>query len=96
MLEKLSDSKLKQINHIIELGINYDWDRIHTSNLYMISFRKDKMRINIYTTTMTIATALAHPTKGKTQLYRRNVDLKIIEKIFKNPRVHTKKGYYTL
>lgn len=60
----------------------------------MISFKKEEARINIYYSTMTIGTCIRHPKKGKTQLFRRNVTLSELEKIFKNPRIHTTKGYY--
>lgn len=51
-------------------------------------------RINIYYTKGTVGTALDHPTKGKTQLFRKNVTYKQLEKLFINPRQHTGKGYY--
>jgi len=94
MLEKLSDNQIKVINEIIKIGLDNGWNKLYTPNLYMLSFKKENQRINIYTTTMTISTAINHPIKGKTQLYRRNIDLKNLEKIFQNPRIHTKKGYY--
>lgn len=65
----------------------------------MISFVKvidgDPARINIYLTKMTVATCINHPKKGKTQLFRKHVDEKLLGKIFSNPRVHTHKGYRT-
>jgi len=68
-------------------------------NIGMISFVKvingDPARINIYMTKMTVATAITHPRKGKTQLFRKDVDSKLMDKIFVNPRVHTHKGYRT-
>lgn len=51
------------------------------------------IRINIFWTTGTVGTCLDHPRQGKTQLFRRHVDLSTLREIFKNPRVHT--GYYT-
>jgi len=71
----------------------HDWQE----NIGMISFVKvingDPARINIYTTKMTVATAISHPRQGKTQLYRKKVGNELMAKIFKNPRVHTHKGY---
>lgn len=52
-------------------------------------------QINVWFTTGTVATSLRHPNKGKTQLYRKNVDIRLLAKIFENPRVHTDLGYYT-
>lgn len=69
----------------------------YQENIQMISFHKiidaSFARINIYLTKMTVATALNHPKHGKTQLYRKHVDFKLLERIFKNPRVHTDRGY---
>jgi hypothetical protein len=56
--------------------------------------RKTDCRINIYLTKGTVATALNHPKKGKTQLYRKNITYKQLEELFINPRQHTGKGYY--
>lgn len=72
----------------------------HQPGEKMISFARgdrdkgDWIRVNVYYTTMTVGTCLNHPTKGKTQLFRRNVDEKMLATIFKRPRVHTRKGYY--
>ena len=63
----------------------------------MISFTKEyngsQARINIYRTTMTVTTQLNHPKQGKNQLHRKHVSTELLKKIFKNPRIHTKKGY---
>lgn len=65
----------------------------------MVSYSKEinegTARVNVYLSKMTVATALNHPKQGKTQLYRRNVDAKLLNKIFINPRVHTNCGYKT-
>ena len=66
---------------------------VNNNNPHMISFRKGDTRINVYPSKMTVATCLKHPRKGKTQLFRRNVDNQLLEEIFKNPRIHTRKGY---
>lgn len=61
----------------------------------LISFRTGggAVRINVYYTTGTVGTCLEHPRMGKTQLFRRDVSLELLEKIFLNPRVHTELGY---
>jgi len=60
----------------------------------MLSFKKGVVRINVFYSTMTVATCIPHPTKGKTQLFRKNVSMTELDNIFKEPRVHTGKGYY--
>ena len=61
----------------------------------MLRFTNGREQINVYVGTMTVTTELKHPEKGKTQLHRRNVSMELLEKIFKNPRQHTGRGYYT-
>ena len=53
-----------------------------------------RTKINAYYTTGTVATAISHPSHGKTQLFRRNVSKVLLATIFENPRTHTGKGYY--
>lgn len=62
----------------------------------IISFRNDtaSTRINVYYTTGTIATCIDHPSKGKTQLFRRDQTTDCLQQIFSNPRIHTGVGYY--
>jgi hypothetical protein len=59
----------------------------------LLIFGRDGVRVNVYSTTMTVATCLNHPLKGRTQLFRRRVGLGLLERIFENPRVHTDRGY---
>lgn len=77
------------------VALNHGWTFLaHQPSNRMVSYKKEDMRVNVYYTTMTIATCMNHPVKGKTQLFRRDVTLEQLEEIFKNPRVHTLKGYY--
>jgi len=57
------------------------------------SAESDDVRINVYYTTRTIGSALAHPYQGATQLFRRNCTTEELKNIFENPRAHTGKGY---
>jgi hypothetical protein len=68
----------------------------YSEKLRVISFgNKASIRINVYWTTGTVGTCLDHPRQGKTQLFRRNIDLSSLREVFNNPRVHTGAGYYT-
>lgn len=60
----------------------------------LLIFDRDGVQINIYTTTMTVATALDHPKAGKTQLFRRGVSMGLLSALFRKPRLHTGKGYF--
>jgi hypothetical protein len=73
----------------------HKWDCIafYAASFHIILRRKnDKM--NVYLSTMTIQTCMNHPSKGNTQLNRRNLSPEQMEQLFINPRVHTGKGYY--
>ena len=79
---------------ITDLANSHGWDEIdYQDNIKMLSFSKLSMRINVYLTKMTVATCLDHPKHGKTQMFRRNVDIDLLTKLFKNPRHHSGKGY---
>lgn len=86
---------LRRSMAVCRIAEHYDWEYIGADDsVKMISFRNGDRRINIYLTTMTVATVLKHPTKGKTQLFRKDVSLYVLEKLFANPRTHTGRGYY--
>lgn len=83
------------LSDVESLAKNCGWLKIdYQENIGMVSFKKDKIRVDVYLSTMTVATAMKHPKKGKTQLFRRDVSLEQLDDIFKNPRTHTNKGYY--
>jgi len=81
---------------ITDIAVKNGWTFLeYQENIGMLSYVKEDMRINVYTTKMTIATCINHPKSGKTQLYRRNVWRKDeLNRIFLKPRVHTGKGYF--
>ena len=82
------------IEKIREIAAEGEWPEIdHQENIYMLSFKRAETRINVYYSTMTVGTCLNHPKKGKTQMYRRNVNEAELRKILANPRVHLNKGY---
>lgn len=60
----------------------------------LLIFVNASTQINVYYTKMTVATCLKHPKRGATQLFRRCVTMNELERLFKNPRLHTGKGYY--
>lgn len=67
----------------------------HNKSSKLLSFRSGTTRINVYYITAVVGTCLDHPTKGKTQLFRRNIDLNFLALLFRDPRIHYSKGYYT-
>lgn len=66
----------------------------YQENIGLASYSNGSVRINVYMTTLTVATCLKHPKKGATQLFRKNVNVKMLNDIFEYPRKHTGKGYY--
>lgn len=63
-------------------------------NIKLLIFVNGTAQFNVYYTKMTVATCLRHPKRGATQLFRRCVSMNELERLFKNPRTHTGKGYY--
>ena len=89
------------------LAAKYDWNYLKTGDWVIIfykNFQEDRAQINVYwnmkglnnpnNMQYTVQTSLKHPKQGKTQLNRKNIGIKQLEEIFKNPRIHTGKGYY--
>lgn len=66
----------------------------HQENIGLARYSNGAVKINVYQTKMTVATCLSHPKKGPSQLFRKNVTLDMLDQIFKEPRLHTGKGYY--
>eukprot|EP00286_Rhodomonas_abbreviata_P017800 CAMPEP_0181322652 /NCGR_PEP_ID=MMETSP1101-20121128/19343_1 /TAXON_ID=46948 /ORGANISM="Rhodomonas abbreviata, Strain Caron Lab Isolate" /LENGTH=346 /DNA_ID=CAMNT_0023430581 /DNA_START=104 /DNA_END=1144 /DNA_ORIENTATION=+ len=88
---------------VFELASSHGWEQVGEANKKsrVVSFVRlpssggnSRERINVYYTTHTVGTCLEHPHSGKTQLFRRDVDLAELEKLFHNPRAHTGRGYY--
>lgn len=89
-------TRLKRNKEIIStIATKYGWQETNdTNNGVMMTFIRDDKKIEVWPSKMTVATMLNHPKQGKTKLYRRNVwDVKVLEAIFNNPRVHTTGGY---
>jgi hypothetical protein len=80
--------RIAELNEYVELSLN------ETSHVLSFCNQSGSARINVYYTTGTVGTCLRHPQKGKTQLFRREVDVELLNRIFRNPRGHTGKGYY--
>lgn len=58
-------------------------------------FTNGAVQITVWLTKMTVGTCISHPKKGPTQMFRKKVSFELLETLFKNPRQHTGKGYYT-
>lgn len=56
-------------------------------------FEKDGVKLDWYFTTATVKTALDHPSRGRTQMFRKHVNPGLYRNILENPRVHTNQGY---
>ncbi|GAX22786.1 hypothetical protein FisN_11Hu323 [Fistulifera solaris] len=83
------------ISQVREIAYAFRYTEIMLNDVSrVISFRRDRARINVYYSTGTVGTCLSHPTKGKTQLFRRDVTLQELKQLFQDPRLHTGKGYY--
>jgi hypothetical protein len=75
------------------------WSRTNGDiGTHMIAFIRNDERLNFWLTTGTVGSYLWHPRqpeKRRTQLFRKAISAQEAREIFKNPRVHTGKGYST-
>lgn len=87
------------VKDIRNIASSWGWVEIdHQENIGMISFSKNQNRINVYYSRpwrMTVATVINHPTVGRQQLFRKYIKMAELDRIFRYPRQHTGKGYYT-
>lgn len=73
----------------------FGWEEVaYTPASRVIGFCRDGDRINVYYTTGTVGTCVDHPTRGRTQLFRRDRDWDGLRALLDNPRAHTGDGYY--
>jgi hypothetical protein len=82
-------------NSLDHLAREYNYTILDTSSSTapMASYSRNAVRLNFWLSTGTVGSYLKHPRRGKTQLFRRNVDVNEAQVIFANPRVHTGRGY---
>lgn len=85
---------MRNTDEIIQLAKKNGWWLYSTQpNICLLIFKKKDQQINVYYSKMTVATVLNHPKQGRQQLYRKDVTRQELEKLFKNPRQHTGKGF---
>lgn len=72
------------------------WDKISglPEQPPMASYKRDEVRLNFWLSTGTVGSYLQHPRQGKTQLFRKEIDMSKAGSVFDNPRQHTGKGYH--
>jgi hypothetical protein len=82
-------------NRLDGLATTHGWNKLstETSQAAMASYSCQDTRLNFWLSTGTVGSYLDHPRQGKTQLFRREVDMQQADEIFQNPRVHTGAGY---
>lgn len=80
---------------VVELIQQNNWEvlKYHDKN-YILNLKRGQVKMNVYLSTLTIQTSMKHPKRGRTQLNRKNLTQNELRAVFKDPRVHTKKGYY--
>lgn len=86
----------RRIRAIKALAARHGYYEVPAIDPTLLIFRREatKEQVNVWWTRMTVATSLDHPNQGKTQLYRRGVDWRMLDQIFQRPRTHTGRGYY--
>ena len=97
-------SLLVQANNHGTLDLEVVRDEARLAGLYEIYYNEQSrvvsfastddhsspVRVNVYYTTGTVGTCLTHPRQGKTQLFRRNVDLSTLAELFLIGRAHVR------
>lgn len=64
-----------------------------SENVRRLAFTRKGVALTVWYDVDTVLTVMTHPKLGKTRLRRKNVTPEEMEDIFKNPRLHTRKGY---
>lgn len=92
--EKQFDSDMKyRIYRILHLAKKYSWTLQNSDGEKYDFFNKQKSTITIYASDLKVVTSVNHPTRGWTTLKREGkMNQRIIEMIFRNPRVHIHKN----
>ena len=105
-MQNVQDRKLLQLRLTLwesfeKLADKFGYKLDTGKNPWVHSFKKEDVQVyvyhrvqTIYDLKFTVTTQLSHPTKGRTQLHRRSVDIMQLQRILEEPRVHTGKGYY--
>ena len=88
-----SMSPERRLDCIRRIASEAGWKEIYGSSK-VISFSLEGARVNVYYTNMTVGSCLDHPQLGKTQLFRKDIDLSMLYEVFNNPRMHTNKACY--
>ena len=70
-----------------ELAVRYGYTKIKIAltTAPLASYRRGVCRLNFWLTTGNVGSYLDHPTKGKTLLVRRDINLNEAESVFQNP-----------
>jgi hypothetical protein len=91
----LIEKQVLSVSDVRILAVRNYWIEINFQKKNnIISFKKNDIRMNIYLLNSIVSTSMNHPKHGKTQLFRYKCSLLDVNKIMKNPRIHTGKGYY--
>jgi len=89
--KKLKNNKLDE-QVLGRMAVSSGWILLKSSGLNVSYVKEDKM-LTFWLSTGTVGSYLNHPVQGKTQLFRRNITHSEAEQLFKQPRIHTGKGY---
>lgn len=106
--ELLKEAHVKETKAYVaaDIATRHGWQILDIQeNIKMVRYMRarqgDVQKVNIYhggkggrRDLFTVATAINHPVKGKTQLFRKYVSEQELDAVLKNPRAHTDKGYY--
>lgn len=74
----------------------YGWTFQGVNETSRVAFyERGGVKMDYYYTTGTVKTSMHHPTKGRTQMFRRDLTPREFAAVLESPRAHTGKGYQT-
>lgn len=76
--------------------VDYGWSHTGGNSTSRVDFyERDGAKMDYYPSTGTVKTSMDHPTQGRTQMFRRDLDNADFGGVCENPRTHTGHGYQT-
>lgn len=94
LMGKTESNKLDK-QALDRMAVSNGWTKHNTHNISCstASYVKGDKMLTFWLSTGTVGSYLNHPVQGKTQLFRRNITHSEAEQLFRQPRIHTGKGY---
>eukprot|EP00276_Gloeochaete_wittrockiana_P005045 CAMPEP_0184652934 /NCGR_PEP_ID=MMETSP0308-20130426/10646_1 /TAXON_ID=38269 /ORGANISM="Gloeochaete witrockiana, Strain SAG 46.84" /LENGTH=88 /DNA_ID=CAMNT_0027088103 /DNA_START=166 /DNA_END=432 /DNA_ORIENTATION=+ len=85
---------MSQNQHHQAKPTDYGWTPQGSNSQSRVEYyQKGDTKMDYYPTTGTVKTSMDHPSQGKTQMFRRDLNEGQFQSVLQNPREHTGQGY---